>query len=783
MGFFFDQISTILTTPPGNLVYFLVVAFTIAAAFQLSISQWRRSVFPQGRRMVIGFGLLLLVQLLQFVFSALTWQNLVPSHTFLPPLDRAITLITLVVIIWLWVFPEPAPIADVASILLGLLALTFFVLTLAWWGNQPPEVTFNGTLADFGNDLFGLFLLCLGGLLILIRRPNGWGFGLALSVILIAGYLARLWFPQPEGDYSGLIRLAQMMAFPLLLYLPQRFAVPVENGRSIALSVSKEVRRYRVDPALVNEFLSLAANPTVENLGQTISRLISELMVADICLLATPPDASGMIAISCGYDLIRQIPIEGFSLDSRSLPILSSALRRGRFVRLPSSSTSLDLTSLAHALNITRSGHLLAAPVVAQGMQPLMGVILLLPHSNRGWTTDDQNHLVRLCESLALILSQKEELSRLRGEMESKPGSQDEPAPAAGEQAGAQSDLRSQLEQLQEQLEQERSRSASLAQVIASEETYQKKAHQLESELADLRELLRNPPSEGVDETENLNAELRLALEEIARLNNALAEADRKLLALNSGQGKNNAAKPQLEVIASIAQDLRQPLSSIVVYTDLLLGESMGILGATQRKFVERIKASVERMGGLTDDLLQLVMDKQAPELLPEKVNLNEVIDEAVAQAMDQLRQRNIILRLEVPEQLPYLQADRDALLQILVNLLCNASNASPQEGQVALTAQLEAKEGEPVFVLLQVSDSGEGIPAEELSRIFSRLYRAENGLIPGVGDTGVSLAMVKSLVEAHGGRIWVDSTPGKGSTFSVLLPAIDEQIAYQEKG
>jgi len=783
MGNFFPQILTILTTSPGNLVYFLIVAFTLLAAFQISINQWRRSGFPQGRRLVIGLGLLLLVQLAQFVLAALAWQDLVPAHNFLPPLDRVVTLLTLVVVAWLWLFPEPAPIADVATILLGILTLIFFAITLIWWENNSTNIIYNGTGADIGSVWFGLSLLGISSLLVIIRRPNGWGFGLAMNIILGVGYGLSFVFPQVDNDYVGIIRLTQMMAFPLLLYLPQRFSIPVETALASPLNPTKEVRRYRMDPALVNDFLGLAANSTPDRIGQTITRLVSELMVADICLLSTAPDASGTLAVSSGYDLIKQLPIEGFSLDSHSAPILSTAMRRSRHVRLPSSSTSQDLTSLAQALNLARSGHLLAAPVVAQGLQPLMGIILLLPYSNRGWTIDDQAHLIRLCESLAIVLSQKDELNRLREEIEHGKASRTEPAPAKGTAENADLNLLTQLENLREQLAQERARSESLAGMIASEDAYQKKALQLESEISNLKDLLRNASQENVGEAESLNVELRMALEEIARLNNDLAEADRKLLDSSHAQVGAGSDILQPDLIATIAQDLRQPLSSIVVYTDLLLGESVGILGATQRKFVERIKASVERMGGLTDDLVQLIVEKQGRELTPERVDLNEVIDEAVAQALTQLRKRNIILRLDVPDQLPSLQADRDALHQILVHLLENAGNSSPQEGEVDLSAQVEIKENQPSFVLIQVTDSGGGIPAEDLPRIFSRLYRTDNALIQGVGETGVGLSIVKSLVEAHSGRIWVDSIMGRGTTFSVLLPTTVEQPARQDTG
>ena len=319
--------------------------------------------------------------------------------------------------------------------------------------------------------------------------------------------------------------------------------------------------------------------------------------------------------------------------------------------------------------------------------------------------------------------------------------------------------------------------------MIASNENLQQKAHEIDTEVSNLQDLLKVDPGTNGEESESLNNELRLALEEIARLNNALVEADQKSLDSSSEECKPVPPDVQTEVIATIAQELRQPLSSIVVYTDLLLGESMGILGATQRKFVERIKASVERMEGLADDLVQMVMDNQGRALTPENVDLNDVIDIAVAQAMAKLRKRNIILRLDVPDQLPPLQADRDALQQILVHLLQNAGDTSPQESEIALSAQVEIKENEPVFVLIQVTDSGGGIPAEDLPRVFSRLYRADNTLIQGVGETGVGLSVVKSLVEAHGGRIWVDSVMGKGATFSVLLPASMDQLVPQDAG
>lgn len=188
-------------------------------------------------------------------------------------------------------------------------------------------------------------------------------------------------------------------------------------------------------------------------------------------------------------------------------------------------------------------------------------------------------------------------------------------------------------------------------------------------------------------------------------------------------------------------------------------------------KFLERIKASVERMQAMTDELIQITAIEGTNSLIEtEPVDLSIVIDDAIAFTRAQLREKNIALRVDLPDHLPELSADRDALQQILIHLLQNAGSVTPTEGEIALRARLE-QNGHNSHVLLQVSDTGEGIPDDDLPRVFSRLYHAEKALIQGVSDTGVGLAIAKTLVEAHNGQIWVDSEEGNGSTFSVKLP------------
>jgi signal transduction histidine kinase len=272
------------------------------------------------------------------------------------------------------------------------------------------------------------------------------------------------------------------------------------------------------------------------------------------------------------------------------------------------------------------------------------------------------------------------------------------------------------------------------------------------------------------EDQEFIEAELRASLTQVARLQNDLANANMKLLKIEKGQAGAYSSE-QAEVIASIAQELRQPMSSVVGYTDLLLGESVGILGSLQRKFVERVKASTERIGTLIDDMIQVTnLETGLTELKPEAVDLNMIIDNAMSYTSSQIREKNITLHLDLPKDLQSIHADREALQQILIHLLQNAGAVSPDEGTITLKVQTRTEDDQE-YVLLQVTDTGGGIPSEDIPRVFMRLYRADNVLIQGVGDTGVGLSIAKTLTEAQNGRIWVESEAGVGSTFSVLLP------------
>jgi signal transduction histidine kinase len=331
----------------------------------------------------------------------------------------------------------------------------------------------------------------------------------------------------------------------------------------------------------------------------------------------------------------------------------------------------------------------------------------------------------RLKDALASIASHQAETSRLKQELES---------------------VRQELEQRQ---------------------TYTDGNPSAENEIARLKQSLADTEAQYANENSRLRIELDRKADEFTRLQSALLQPPRE------GRPAEGLSHSDLSTMSSLISELRQPMSSAVGYTDLLLSESAGILGALQRKFLERIRAGISRMEALLDDLLQIAVlaDTSATSRLS-PVDITSVIDAALTSSSDVIRERNLIVRMDIAETVPPAEIDHDALQQIVNHLIRNAALATPPEKEIYITANLPGSLRESQgALLLTVQDGGSGIPTEDQPRVFTRLYRAEGPLIEGLGDSGVGMAVARTLTEAMGGRIWLESQLGQHTTFFVLLP------------
>jgi signal transduction histidine kinase len=187
----------------------------------------------------------------------------------------------------------------------------------------------------------------------------------------------------------------------------------------------------------------------------------------------------------------------------------------------------------------------------------------------------------------------------------------------------------------------------------------------------------------------------------------------------------------------------------------------------------------------MTDDLIQLAyLDAGKIRLRPQWVDLIEVLEDAITSASAPLREKGLTVHLQLEDDAPPVCADREALEQVIGQLLTNAYLASPPGTEIFISArsrmqQRQVNGGVESAPVLEVKfeDRGGGIAPEDLARVFARRYKAENPLIQGLGDTGVGLAIARALIEAHEGEIWVESEAGSGAAFHFVLPAEAEQV------
>ena len=218
------------------------------------------------------------------------------------------------------------------------------------------------------------------------------------------------------------------------------------------------------------------------------------------------------------------------------------------------------------------------------------------------------------------------------------------------------------------------------------------------------------------------------------------------------------------DFISNVSHELRTPLASLKALTETLQEGALDDPPAAQR-FLGRIQTEVDALTQMASELLELsrIESGQVP-LTFQRTSPGRLLRASVERMKAQADRAEIRLRVEVPENLPEIQADPVRLEQVLVNLIHNALKFSPVNGEITLTVTPAGQ-----MVRFAVQDTGIGIPADDLPRIFERFYRVDRSRTGG--GTGLGLSIAKHLVEAHGGKIWAESREGEGSTFYFSIP------------
>jgi signal transduction histidine kinase len=234
------------------------------------------------------------------------------------------------------------------------------------------------------------------------------------------------------------------------------------------------------------------------------------------------------------------------------------------------------------------------------------------------------------------------------------------------------------------------------------------------------------------------------------------------------------------EFVSFVSHELKQPMTSMRGYTDLLVKGAAGELNDTQRSFLETIRSNVVRMNTLVSSLLDISrIESGRIKINLTDVSMEQIIKDGLRTIRGQIEAKQQPLELDVAPDLPLVRGDQDRLGQILTNLLSNAYKYTPEGGQITVRAHrwadVEGVSGKDGFVLCSVTDTGFGMSPEDQDRLFTKYFRSENPDVRSESGTGLGLVITKSLVELQGGEIWVESELGKGSTFAFTIPIVEE--------
>lgn len=224
------------------------------------------------------------------------------------------------------------------------------------------------------------------------------------------------------------------------------------------------------------------------------------------------------------------------------------------------------------------------------------------------------------------------------------------------------------------------------------------------------------------------------------------------------------------EFLSMAAHELRAPMTSIKGYSDMLLLGLAGEYDERQKQFLDTIKANVDRVLGMVNEFSEIShLETGALKLDIKPLHIDDLVSEVVVSLRPQIEAKEINLTVEVPPDLPEVWGDRTRIIQVLTNLVTNAYKYTPERGQITITAQRVDDS-----VQVNVADTGIGIAPQAQEKLFTRFFRADHPEVRRVAGTGLGLSIAKSIVEMHGGRIWVKSQLGEGSTFSFTLSLAD---------
>ncbi|HID65059.1 MAG TPA: PAS domain S-box protein [Anaerolineae bacterium] len=813
MSVIFELIAQ-LSRPPGGLVYHLITLFAIEASLGMALGRWRRVPHQRLSRLIVAFGGLLLARGVLVALALLSQMGFLTFSALAPPLEHFFDIAAVILLCWAFVLPTLQLDAKVSPIFLlanlSVATALCLVLTPLWWSafSLDPTLNYSRHWQMILWECWQILLLGLACSVLMRRKSEEQSLLLGAFGCLLGGHLLQLFYPPALLHIAGWERLATLVAYPLLAVVVYR-SVHAELDASREelrselssyvqdmMTISKESLRQR------QEFSTLLETGRMVNasldLAEVLQRAVDSIALgtnADYGVIALlEPSSDDQMRVLVGYDPLGRPDWEAsdirFSLSRHHL--IEHAIRRRRQIIFQEMQESSQLLALHALLGSVEMGPLIVQPLVHKGES--LGVIILSnSRTKRRFTQEDG----RLCEALASQMTAAIANARLYQHVTELLRTRQEEA----------SQRRAILESIADGVVVADARGRIIMANAAAERIFEtSRAELIGRGISQVYKGLFQEEGASPGVTPPFRAGFLQSTfdlgEKTIRASLApvyLPESDPSAaLRRDSGQGPGRellgtvavfrditreaeAERAKSRFIATVSHELRTPMTSVKGYLDLLIGGMAGEINATQKRFLSTIKINADRMINIINNMIYISdLDRAPLQLGVKPTNVAEQLNEAVAAMREQLEARDLALSLEVADDLPPARADPTRLRQILDNLLSNACKFTYPGGQIRIGARFcegdGMEEDSAGFLLVFVADTGVGIAPEEQERIFEPFYCAESPLEVEAAGVGVGLTIVRSLVQAHGGRIWVESEPGQGSVFYFTLPLSEQR-------
>ncbi len=780
----FEFLPSLLTAVPGTVVYHLLVLLGLLSAAGIVLTEWRHTHNAELKPYLIALGGVMAIHLLAAVLAPFHVQTDALMAIISAPFLYASELLSILLLVW--AFGWPLWEGRGKTLLFGFLigwGVLVLGASLLWYRDALYRpLTYNAHSWQVPLWYILSAIAALGGALLLVRAR---GKGIAVQTALILALLGIgallgllgsqvLGAPLPGGEGWG--RLCALIGYPLFAILLYRSVLQdLASYRQDLHDLSEEALRQSQELLfLIEATRSIGELLDLRGMLEQVADSVAMALRADVvAILLTDENNPDILQVAAMYRTLgvkkptpKQIPLKDY-------PNLRFALRKQSLVFGPEEEI-VQLRTLFELLGVTEKGPLLLQPLARQ--ERVMGVLVAYNMPTKPQFTPEQESLattisvqiagaVENSRLYAAVTAQAQELSRLLKVREAE--------------------LRREEAILESMAEGILVTDAQGCFIVLNQAVERILGVRREEVLGkSVKEVLSMPALQGELDPESL-INLRQPFEATFNLGEQRIRISAAPVLLKNVERLGTVAvlqditreylaeQSKHEFVDSISHELRTPLTAIKGYTEVLLSGMVGELPPTFEQFLGVVRENTQRMISLTDNLISVAeIEKGRVGLHYQNVDMAVLVRELVTRYRERIEERMLTVDLDLPTEPLLVEADPNRLRLILDNLLSNAIKFTYPDGRITVGCRpIYGTLGQPTYFSIWVSDTGIGIPLEEQAAIWQRFYRVESPLSLEAGGLGIGLTITKALVEAHAGRVWVDSTPGRGSTFTVLLP------------